>query len=372
MKVVFANQLRGIAAIMVLLSHYFGTYFFQSHYISSVLGVEPESRNYLDIGLVRILSEHYAGINLGPLGVSVFFLISGFVVMFSLGKLTSAGFIIQRAFRIYPAYWVSLLICFGFASVSAWFFGRESGYVTYGARNIVANVFLYQDAVGAASINFVNWTLTIELIFYAMFSIVFLLGVNDKKVNHILISFMLACMLILFIKRCNHGEYSQILMFFLSRVKYLSFMCIGYCFFLKMKGLIHLTSLLYLILIYLAISLGFLCLEGNDEQVSVLGYNYLYGLIIFSASYMYRYKFKNNKFLDFFSDISYPLYLIHATCGYVLISILSYKGLGIYTSSIISLIVVATISYLMHITIERYSNNFGKAISKSMPRKIKR
>src|SRR5260370_804687 len=46
----------------------------------------------------------------GPLGVALFFLVSGFVIPISLEKVRWKEFLIQRVFRLYPTYWAGLTL----------------------------------------------------------------------------------------------------------------------------------------------------------------------------------------------------------------------------------------------------------------------
>ncbi|HEN3634123.1 TPA: acyltransferase family protein, partial [Yersinia enterocolitica] len=83
MKIIFANQLRGIAAIMVVMSHYLGSFFYRQDLVSARIGSDSIPINkpwYADF----ILNIPLNSFNFGPLGVSIFFLISGFVILFSL------------------------------------------------------------------------------------------------------------------------------------------------------------------------------------------------------------------------------------------------------------------------------------------------
>jgi len=86
------DALRGLAAISVFLSHAFG--------LLSAPALLPLVRSF---GL-RALSD-------GAAAVDLFFVLSGFVLAKSLfaTAIDYRTFLIRRVFRIYPAYWASLL-----------------------------------------------------------------------------------------------------------------------------------------------------------------------------------------------------------------------------------------------------------------------
>lgn len=92
------QALRGVAAIMVFLIH--------------LLSVKH------GLGADWFLFKYWW---VGPAGVDLFFVISGFIVCYTAAKAgredvpsyEAAGkFAIKRAFRVYPVYWVVLAICF--------------------------------------------------------------------------------------------------------------------------------------------------------------------------------------------------------------------------------------------------------------------
>lgn len=99
-------------------------------------------------------------INLGRFGVVLFFLISGFVIPFSFsGERPLRQFVRSRFFRIYPAYWLAVML------LAAILIGR--GFLLDPAL-IAANLTLLHSLMGYPSVFPGSWTLLYELAFYGL------------------------------------------------------------------------------------------------------------------------------------------------------------------------------------------------------------
>jgi peptidoglycan/LPS O-acetylase OafA/YrhL len=95
----------------------------------------------------------------GFLGVPLFFMISGFVILWTAFNKSPRDFVLARFTRLYPTYWVCMLITSGVlilaGDVVPW-------------KRIAANLTMVQHLFGFSSIDPVYWTLFIELKFYAL------------------------------------------------------------------------------------------------------------------------------------------------------------------------------------------------------------
>ncbi|MBB4891968.1 peptidoglycan/LPS O-acetylase OafA/YrhL [Streptomyces olivoverticillatus] len=111
----------------------------------------------------------------GFLGVEVFFLISGFVICMSTWGRSLGDFVVSRACRIYPAYWVAIFLTAGV--VTLWPQVRS-------VKNwdvVLTNLTMLQQGLGVWDVDGVYWTLFIELKFYVLFAIVVATGVTYRK-----------------------------------------------------------------------------------------------------------------------------------------------------------------------------------------------
>jgi peptidoglycan/LPS O-acetylase OafA/YrhL len=112
----------------------------------------------------------------GWLGVHLFFLISGFVICLSAWDRTVGEFLTSRAVRLYPAYWLSVVV----AVVAATFWPFLVRDVS--VESTLVNLTMFQEGVGVAPLNEVYWTLWAELRFYLIFSLVVWWGLNYQRV----------------------------------------------------------------------------------------------------------------------------------------------------------------------------------------------
>lgn len=119
-RIEFAHALRGLAAFSVLISHFCGVFWANPGAVAALLNVETPTIAPPTFISPLHFSPHF---NYGSFGVAVFFLISGFVIPFSLQKLSAPAFLIARAFRIYPVYLFSLCVSLG----AVWLLGRYGG-----------------------------------------------------------------------------------------------------------------------------------------------------------------------------------------------------------------------------------------------------
>jgi peptidoglycan/LPS O-acetylase OafA/YrhL len=109
------------------------------------------------------------GLGPGVMGVVLFFLISGYVIPFSVRRgLDLRAFAIRRLCRIYPLFLAAIAtvaFCGWTGLLNQWSSVRNLGVVSW-----AANLLLVQDFIGVPAILGVSWTLIIELIWYGLFA----------------------------------------------------------------------------------------------------------------------------------------------------------------------------------------------------------
>lgn len=148
------DGLRAVAALAVMVEHLLGDLLRQIHPGSGPMSMAARS-------VVENLS-------LGRFGVALFFLISGFVVPFSIqGERPLRHFAIARLFRLYPALWLALAVL----AVAAWLSGDTPSMAT-----VLANMTMAPPLFGQPWLSPIYWTLFVELVFYGLVALLFAAG----------------------------------------------------------------------------------------------------------------------------------------------------------------------------------------------------
>jgi peptidoglycan/LPS O-acetylase OafA/YrhL len=122
-------------------------------------------------------------VNVGRFGVVAFFLVSGFIIPFSLERGGSVRrFWIGRFFRLYPLYWVSLigiLVIYQFRHDAL-----TQEFQAHTVLNAVVNFTMIQELVGIPHAIGLYYTLTVELVFYTLCAVLFAVGLLRRSVRN--------------------------------------------------------------------------------------------------------------------------------------------------------------------------------------------
>jgi peptidoglycan/LPS O-acetylase OafA/YrhL len=138
------DVLRFVAALSVLCFHYgFRGYSADNLLITHFTALSPVARY-------------------GYLGVYLFFMISGFVILMSAEGRSAAAFFQSRFIRLYPAYWVACTITFA----SMYLLGATNLQRTF--DQWLVNLSMLQGTFGVTDIDGVYWTLLLEMRFYLL------------------------------------------------------------------------------------------------------------------------------------------------------------------------------------------------------------
>lgn len=109
------------------------------------------------------------------LGPELFFVISGFVILMTAWGRSVPDIIGSRVARLYPAYWIAVLLT-GVLLLFVWQ-GKE---ITGG--QVLVNLTLLQSLADVGHVDGVYWTLWVELRFYVLIALFAAIGITRRRV----------------------------------------------------------------------------------------------------------------------------------------------------------------------------------------------
>jgi peptidoglycan/LPS O-acetylase OafA/YrhL len=360
-RVEFANTLRGLAAVSVLVSHYLGVFWLNRPAVADltktpVLPVE----SFATPGIISTINS-LPLINWGAYGVALFFLVSGFVIPFSVSKSTALGFFVNRVFRIYPLYWCGFSITLLALWIAERYFG--TGW-QFELGNVATHFFPgLRGMMWSQNIDGIIWTLDIEILFYllclmsivafkrsppAVFIAPFLLFFFDSWISTKL-SVLQATNTFWYIRALTVSHPTP----------FLIFMYIGTALHFLFIGKIAAERVILLIICLFLMHYALLA-NGPSPDLVVLVPSYIAALATFVFAMSFPAIFKSNRITNFFADISFPLYVVHGAAGYIGLRILLDRGVPAWASTLLTILCAFTLSWLLHTWIEVRSHKMGK------------
>lgn len=273
----------------------------------------------------------------GYLGVPLFFMISGFVISASAERRSAIRFLISRAVRLYPTYWMAVTLTVLIAVT----LGDDS----YSWYSYIANMTMLNNYLDIPNIDDVYWTLQVELKFYGcVFLLIALKVFHQYKV-------WLSAWSLLALTHLMTGQ--PFFMGWFISPSYSPYFISGVAFFLIWKeGRSHyLSSVLALSTLMSSIkafqqSIYFIpdntLFSATVAAVLVLVFHVLFYLIATN-----RLVLPSSQKLLVMGGLTYPLYLIHSKSGEVLIGALDGPTSRLLAIAITTLLVFAA-SYMMY------------------------
>ncbi|OJX13176.1 MAG: hypothetical protein BGO77_06645 [Caedibacter sp. 37-49] len=343
------EYLRGIAALLVLSYHFFIFIFTQQNFYASLLQAKP-------LQLISpIYLEYFTNfpINIGFLGVSFFFLISGFLIQPSLQHYPSfKTFLKNKFFRLWPLY----SFCFGISLLFVSVFScLNNNPFPYTLNHLMSSLFWVRDIFDYPFIDGAVWTLELQIKFYLLSAIIWYGWKNYFLERMTILNLVMAVSIYLCCQYINtFSKFFYIVILWEKYLRYSSFILLGVCSYQVYVGQISWRKAILIGVILLMLFSGpwFNFLITRDVKSYCFGFFLFFGLI-FSKSFNKERNGLLLKSLSQVATISYPLYLTHVLPGYVVIYFsLKYDFTiyyGILAALGISLFLAYVITYL-----ERY------------------
>ena len=301
--------------------------------------------------LVRASGAH------GWLGVEVFFVISGFVIPYSLNRVGYKvkgylTFILKRVLRLDPPYLITIALILVLAYAYAFYSGRaplvENSPI--GPMRVLLHLGYLNMFFGYAWLNPSFWTLAIEFQYYLMMGLAFSLINSRRRIVRIS---ALACF--------AATSFFSVHDFLSKGVPYSWF--IFYFAFLFVMGIVTFQrharvtgAREYAVLLLITAAGAFLTVGVGPTLAG------LFAVIVINF-----YK-KQNLIARFFGNISYSLYLLHWPLGHLTLSIVGSKLLGATGDGArivvlaFALVVCLASSYVLYLLVEKPAQRWSASI----------
>lgn len=361
-KIVFANQLRALAALSVLIVHLLGMYWLGREVVAAHI-FAPVLQGPSAKSLAAISFTYF---NFGPFGVALFFLISGFVIPFSVTKATKLRFLAARALRIYPTYFA----CLALSLLAVWL-SSHFWHVPFGWNllQVLHNALLVSSITGIDSIDMVNWSLAIEIKFY-LIACMLASSIRRGRILPVISASLGVALLVVWVAYMMPPSDKAISLHFtfvhldllVRDLLFIPFMFVGTMFSYRLRGLITRRELLVSVAVLFAIFIASWPHTLLKDQFQLVPLNYFYALAVFGAAYAWRDRFRPVRLVDWLASISYPLYALHSLIGYAALRFLGAMGVTYYLAVVLATVVVAGLAYVVHRAVEIPTQNLGKRI----------
>ena len=279
----------------------------------------------------------------GFLGVELFFLISGFVILWSADNRSAPEFAISRFSRLMPSYWVSMAITgIGLAILTG---------ATYTPFQIAANATMTAGLIGTPYVDGVYWTLLIELKFYVL---VFALTLfhQMRRLEYWLGGWVVALVIAHFVPL--HALRSLVI------YPYGAFFAAGGFFFLWWKNGLSVSKLVALLVCCALSCIGVFHI-GQDFlggahtpfalRISMAVVVLLY--LLFAAISSGRVRVGHAALWANLGAMTYPLYLLHNSLGKAIAADME-PFVGSVGAVVLSACISLTLAFILARTTERY------------------
>lgn len=304
------------------------------------------------------------GLNPGAMGVSLFFIISGFVILGTVDRSGPVKFLIQRFFRIVPVCFAACLLIAGLTSLYCSYFSLIQPNTWKG---ILTSAFAVNYFNGAFSTTPVLWTLEVELCFYLVLAVA---SASVGRVNYRVLMFLSSCCLgvvaFFSIPFTMVETKNDIIKHFAAISIHLSYMLVGSVIYRAWESREYLKGGLFsgLAIVFYSVCYALYAKATHHSEIGANIHTCALSLVVFLVSLITNFNHKSLLPLAWVSNISYPLYLLHVPIGWALFYLFAWQGVSMSLAAILGSLVVVFLAWIMHHAVEVPFQNFGKRVSR--------
>ncbi|HVE94045.1 MAG TPA: acyltransferase [Acidimicrobiales bacterium] len=357
-RIWFAHALRGIACSLVVAGHMLEV-FPREQTVVGQLGHFPPGPVVQTVWERPSLWLEGYGVSAAPVGVALFFLVSGFVIPFSLRDGSIGAFVTRRFFRLYP----TLVACLGVVLVALWlqtFFDGLPLAVT--SVDLITNVSLLAPYTGNPWIEPVLWSLAVEELFYAVAAILAARRVLVRKAAVASVAVVLFAIAV--VPGADGTRPAQFWLAFNATAVLFIFLGVVIHFVFAgrwrmREGLVigGTLGMLYGIALYVG---------PFAPNATIYLRSSILALGVFLTFLKLGDRVPRWRVLDAVSSISYPLYMVHSVSGFVLMHAVYVRTDNYYLALAVALPVAVCGAALIHRLIEVPTLAYGRRLGQRL------
>ncbi len=289
----------------------------------------------------------------GNIGVPLFFIISGFVILNSAWNRTPIKFLASRVGRLYPAFWTACTLT---ALIIA--FGPSDRY-TVSFQKWMMNLSMFSEAYGVDYVDGVYWTLTIELAFYLMMLGFVKIGLTTSRVLGFCVGWLAISMVHAYLPA---PDWIQLVLvpswacYFVAGMLFALVARDGW----RWKYVVPLAAAYACCVRWAVHYFNVLAEQYDVNYVPLIIGGVVTAIFAIFAAICSGARLPGAGRVAAIAGLTYPLYLIHENIGFITIDFLHADlGLNRWLTMGLTLALVIGIAWLLHVAVE---NRFSKPL----------
>ena len=344
------DSFRGIAILMVLFFHFFSRW-------TSLYPYE----------------DKYDYFRYGKFGVHFFFMISGFVIFYTMDNTdTFKKFWMNRYVRLLPSmFFASIFTYFFFVFFDTQLLFPNSHYY----KNILVSLTFIQPDLFSSLVNYkINfdyisgsyWSLWVEIQFYLFASLIYFIFPKKFQLYFFLTAIIILCLnysLSNIYKNSDLIFKIESLRTIFNLIHALPLFCIGSVFYILYKNNKNSGTNPFFLKVSFVFFLFTLLIDNKEDLLLIVIMLFFILLFFLMIYYPRSITFLNNRFLNIIGVSSYFLYLIHENLGVFLIHLDLLKLSSLYfIQPLIIILLIILLSVLFTRYIEKHIIHFLKKL----------
>ncbi len=338
----FIGVMRGVACLLVVYAHVIVNYA-RDHKIS----LEPVKWIQENITTPFAIIQ-----NFGWFGVVMFFLISGYIITHTMQRENVASFLVKRVLRIYPAF----IVCVAITAVGRFLLYDKPFYAwdEYLLSFTLSGIWPDKQYIVLG----VEWTLVIEMKFYALTLLVFWFHKNRPE-----LAVGLQLLIIgLALYYCR--AFDNTFFLFTVSISYVPFLIAGQLLYLLRQHKVSIGFFFCATIASFAIAIyGIRTLHPrylSADNAYMVTFMYCYGIFCLAA--IYSEHIRSNFITLFFERISYSLYLYHGLICFSVLELLTPYVDNHWVRLVVALPAGFIVSWWSFQYVEKPAQNLGRYI----------